>query len=446
MSEKKPSVSVIGLGRLGYPLAACFVSKGYDVIGVDSNPWTVQTLNDGILPIHEPGLQDLLLRSKASFKAVLDIKQAVIESDISVVVVPTPSGPDGIFSNRHVLDVCDSIGNGLSKKSSHHTIALASTVMPGSTGGEIQRRLEKASGRIAGDNFGLCYVPAFVALGSVVRDFLNPDYVLIGECDRKSGDLLEELYGNVCENSPRVVRMNFVNAELTKLATNTFVSTKITFANMLAQFCELIPGAHVDTVTSALGMDTRIGDKYLKGGMAYGGPCLVRDNVALSAFAREKGSQASLSESTDKANHSETDRLVSLIKKVRKGCGVVGVLGITYKAGTDVIDDSPGIILVQALLNEDIPVKVYDPAAMTHARKVLGNTPVFMETAEACIQQSNIVVIATPWDEFSSLESVFCSSTDLRVIIDCWRVLEGIAIGEATSYIPLGRGPQLLEQ
>ena len=180
--------------------------------------------------------------------------------------------------------------------------------------------------------------------------------------------------------------------------------------------------------------------------MAYGGPCLVRDNVALSAFAREKGSQASLSESTDKANHSETDRLVSLIKKVRKGGGVVGVLGITYKAGTDVIDDSPGIILVQALLNEDIPVKVYDPAAMTHARKVLGNTPVFMETAEACIQQSNVVVIATPWDEFSSLESVFCSSTDLRVIIDCWRVLEGIAIGEATSYIPLGRGPQLLEQ
>ena len=186
---------------------------------------------------------------------------------MSVVIVPTPSGADGTFSTEFVLDACDSIGAGIAEKGSYHLVVLASTVMPGSTEGEIRSRLESVSGKTCGADFGLCYAPSFVALGSVVQDFLNPDYVLIGESDVKSGDLLEDLYKRVCQNDPPVVRMNFVNAELTKLATNTFVSTKITFGNMLAQFCESLPGANVDIVTNALGQDSRIGSTYLNGGL-----------------------------------------------------------------------------------------------------------------------------------------------------------------------------------
>ena len=176
--------------------------------------------------------------------------------------------------------------------------------MPGSTGGTLLPALEEHSGKKCGTDFGLCYNPEFIALGSVIRDMLNPDMILIGESDARSGEILEELYQGVCESNPRIQRMNFVNAELTKLSVNTFVTTKISYANMLAQVCETLPGADVDVVTSAIGCDTRIGQKYLKGALGYGGPCFPRDNVAFSALARANGAPALLAEATDQLNRS----------------------------------------------------------------------------------------------------------------------------------------------
>ena len=445
MNDSLKRVSIFGLGRLGYPLATCYAARGFEVIGVDLNPKTVETINLGKSPVEEPGIQDLLQNTEHGFEAIQDGKEAVLRSDVSVVIVPTPSRPDGTFSTRYVLDACESIGAGIAEKGSYHLVVLASTVMPGSTEAEVQAKLESVSGRTCGTDFGLCYAPSFVALGSVVRDFLNPDYVLIGESDAKSGDLLEELYKNVCQNDPPVVRMNFVNAELTKLATNTFVSTKITFGNMLAQFCERLPGANVDTVTAALGQDSRIGSRYLKGGLGYGGPCLVRDSVALVALAKQSGSRAWLAEATDQANRKEVGRLVDLIKANVVGGDVVGILGLSYKPGTNVVDAAQGLLLAEELANEGISVVAYDPAAINEARKILGDSVSFADSAESCIKKANLLVITTPWKEFESLEPESFAPSGSRKLIDCWRLLEGSLVAESTDYIPLGVGPNPTE-
>ena len=228
------NISVVGLGRLGYPIAACIAAKGHDVVGVDLDTQTVHMVNSRRPVVQEPGVHDLLRKAGGRFKAISDAGEAVLTSDVTLVVVPTPSEADGTFSTQYVLKACEAIAGGLAAKTTYHVVVLVSTVMPGGTGGEIRQILEQVSGKECGTEFGLGYVPSFVALGTVVRDFLNPDYLLIGESDARSGNLLEGLYKDVCENDPPVVRMNFVNAEVTKLATNAFVSTKITFGNMIA--------------------------------------------------------------------------------------------------------------------------------------------------------------------------------------------------------------------
>ena len=417
MNSSLQKVSIIGLGRLGYPLATCYAAKGFEVIGVDLNPKTVEIINGGLSPVEEPGVEDLLENAPYSFEAIKDGKAAVLRTDVSVLIVPTPSGADGTFSTEFVLDACDSIGAGIAEKGSYHLVVVASTVMPGATQGEIRIRLESVSGQTCGIDFGLCYAPSFVALGSVVRDFLNPDYVLIGESDVMSGDLLEDLYKRVCQNDPPVVRMNFVNAELTKLATNTFVSTKITFGNMLAQFCESLPGANVDIVTNALGQDSRIGSRYLKGGLGYGGPCLVRDSVALVGLAKQSGSRAWLAEATDQANQREVGRLVGLIKERSSPGDVVGILGLSYKPGTNVVDASQGLLLAKALANDGIQVVVFDPAAMGEAQKILGESVRFAESAQCCIKQCNVIVLTTPWREFENLDPGYFAPPGSRKLI-----------------------------
>lgn len=439
------NVSVVGLGKLGCPLAACYAAKGSRVVGVDMDARAVDAINKGLAPSYETGLQELLDEAHGNFRATQDYTDAVQSTDVTFVVVPTPSGPDGTFNNEYVVSACQSIGAGLKVKDGYHVVVIVSTVMPGSTGGEIREALELASGKICGTDFGLCYGPAFVALGSVIRDFTRPDYLLIGESDPRAGETLENLYKNICTENPPAARMNFVNAELTKLANNAFVSTKITFGNMMAQICERLPDAHVDIVTSALGMDSRIGRKYLKGGIGYGGPCLDRDNVALAAMATSIGARALLAEATDQANRLEVDRLVALIKSKRDTSKPVGVLGLSYKPDTNVIDASQGLLLAQALVKEGFTVAAYDPAAMEEARKVLGESVHFTESAEECVQKSDVIVISTPWKLFKELDPRafgFSESSDYRkVLIDCWRMLDADKYAPVTDYVPLGIGP-----
>ena len=283
------SVSVVGLGKLGACMAACMAAKGIRVVGVDINEETVAAMRHGQAPTYEPGLAELLATVKPANLMVTTDIAAIAETDTTFIVVPTPSEPNGAFSLRYVKEAAQNIGRVLRDKPGYHVVAVTSTVLPGSTEYGILPILERESGKKLGD-FGLCYNPEFIALGTVIRDFLNPDFVLIGESDQFAGAQVARIYGQVCKSdqshwtpSQPMVHMSIPSAELAKIAINGFVTTKIAYANMLSDLCEKTPGANVDDVTRALGMDRRIGPKYLKAGMGYGGPCVPTGTLVQTA-------------------------------------------------------------------------------------------------------------------------------------------------------------------
>jgi UDPglucose 6-dehydrogenase len=434
-------ISIIGLGKLGSPMAAVMVHKGHTVTGVDVNPAYVAAIQEGRPPVNEPGLAAMITANRERLTATTDCAAAVLATDVTFIMVPTPSDPGGGFSMKYVLSAAEKIGEALRTKPDWHLVVLSSTVMPGSTGGTLLPALEAHSGKKCGRDFGVCYNPEFIALGSVIKDMLNPDMILIGESDARSGEILEKLYKGVCDSDPRIQRMNFVNAELTKLSVNTFVTTKISYANMLAQVCERLPGADADVVCSAIGCDSRIGQKYLKGALGYGGPCFPRDNVAFSALARATGAPALLAEATDQLNRRQVPRLAEIIRtRLPKG-GTVGILGLSYKPDTEVIDESQGLDLAKYLSSTGFKVVVYDPAAIENAKRQLGHAVTYASSAAECARQADVLAITTAWPEFRKLTPADLKSGERRpAIIDCWRVLPAGLFADLTEYLRLGYG------
>ena len=428
---------VIGLGKLGAPLAACLAARGVTVIGVDNDPCKVDAINQGKPPVNEPGLGELLTKTGGRLRAEPDIETAVTQSQITFIVVSTPSEPHGGFSLRYVQPVCVAIGRALAAKQEYHVVCLTSTVMPGTTGGPVREILEKSSAKRMGTEFGLCYSPEFIALGSVIRDFLNPDMLLIGEADKHAGDVLQALYAQVCENQPSVARMTFVNAEITKLAVNTYVTTKISFANMLARISERLPGADVDVITSALGLDTRIGGKYLKGAISYGGPCFPRDNLAMAALARQVGTSPELAQTVDHFNRWQVEWLADFVQQHSKG--PVGVLGLTYKPGTDVVEEAVGLLLARELSQRGVAVVAYDPLGEQNSARVLGDKVRFAPGAEECVAQADLVVLTTPWRDFVAIPAErWARAGSPRTVVDCWRLLKHLDGQPGVRYLGLG--------
>jgi UDPglucose 6-dehydrogenase len=439
------SVSVVGLGKLGTPLAACFAARGFRVTAVDVDKNKVDAINAGRPPIHEPGLAELIQEGQDRLAATQDVEAAVRSSEATFIVVNTPSEPGGGFSLRYVLPTLEAIGKTLRTKPGFHLVVLTSTVMPGSTGGEVRAALERASGKTCGEHFGLCYSPEFIALGSVIRDFYFPDFLLIGESDEQSGDILAEIYRRTCKNTPFVARMNFINAEITKLAVNTYITTKISYANMIARLCEKLPGADANVVTNALGLDTRIGPRYLKGAVSYGGPCFPRDNRALAALAARVGASSGLAEATDLFNRAQIKSLAELVKSHHSGMAAIGILGLTYKPDTDVVEESFGLLLAQELSAADLAVVVYDPSA--DAVRALGQNKNVrcVSSAQECIAHSGVVVLATPWQEFREVSAEqWTRNNGSRVVIDCWRVLNHLEGVEGIRYVRLGFGGEIM--
>ncbi len=435
------SISVMGLGKLGSPLSACFAARGFRVTGVDVDKNKVEAINRGVPPVHEPGLPELMQEAEGRLSATEDVEAAVRDSEATFIVVNTPSEPGGGFSLRYVLPTLEAIGKTLRTKTGFHVVVLTSTVMPGSTGGEVKSTLERASGKTCGKHFGLCYSPEFIALGSVIRDFYFPDFLLIGESDPQSGDILAEVYRRTCKNTPFVARMNFINAEITKLAVNTYITTKISYANMIARLCERLPEADANVVTNALGLDTRIGPRYLKGAVSYGGPCFPRDNRALAALAARVGASSGLAEATDLFNRAQIKSLAELVKEHYSGEGAIGVLGLTYKPDTDVVEEAFGLLLAQELSAANIPVVVYDPSA--DAFRAFGQNKMVRCAASAteCIAECEVVVLATPWQEFREVPAASWGRPNQpRAVIDCWRVLNHLEGVDGVRYVRLGFG------
>ena len=431
------SISVIGLGKLGSPMVACFAAAGFRVSAADVDAKKIAAIRDGIAPVHEPALQELLRESGGRITATENVEEAVRATDATFIVVATPSQPGGDFSLSYALSACEAIGRALREKSAFHLVVLTSTVMPGSTGGEIKAALEATSGKRCGVDFGLCYNPEFIALGSVIRDFYNPDFLLIGESDVRSGDLLTDIYRRTCKNSPSVARMNFVNAEITKLSVNTYITTKMSYANMLARLCERLPEADVNVVTDALGLDTRIGSKYLKGAVSYGGPCFPRDNRAFAALAARVGAFSDLAQATDVFNRAQISYFAGIAKQHLSGKTPLGILGLTYKPQTDVVEEAFGYLLAQELGGQGIAVHVFDPEAnLSPAFRQLPNITI-AESAAACVAKTETVLLATPWPEFRALPVEVWKG---RTVIDCWQAVTHLRSEPGVNYVRLGYG------
>lgn len=438
-------LSVVGLGKLGAVIAACFAERGFPVTGMDRDPDRVERVRRGEAPVAEPGLAELLSRAGDRLRATTDLREAVAGSDVTFIVVPTPTGPDGGFQLDFVLDALAGVGAALRDKPGPHVVVVTSTVMPGSMGGPLQRALEESSGRRCGPDLGLCYSPEFVALGTVIRDFRSPDLVLIGESDPAAGDLLEDIYRRTCDGPPPIARMPFVSAEVVKLAVNAFVTMKISFANLLARVCSELPGADVDAVTAAVALDGRIGARYLAGSVSYGGPCFPRDNVALAALARSLGVPAGLPEATDAFNRQQRRDLVKAVVARIPAGGVVGVLGLTYKPSTDVVDEALGLEVLRELACRTVPALGYDPAGMDNARRHLGPGVRLATSAAECVRQADVVVLATAWPQFRQLPpDVWLSGPRAtpRVLIDCWRALPELRELDGLRYVAVGIGPR----
>jgi UDPglucose 6-dehydrogenase len=441
-SAALPRINVVGLGKLGAPLAAVLASRGFSVIGLDVNKTLVDAMNAGSMPIIEPQLNELIAANRERLTATMDASEAVQKSDASFVIVPTPSDSTGFFSNRFVLQAMETLGKALRQKKGYHVVVITSTVMPGSTGSEIKAALEKASGRTVGPDLGLCYNPEFIALGSVVRDMLYPDSILIGESDAKAGDMLQTIYLQMCEKKPPVQRMNWVSAELTKISVNTYVTTKISYANMLADICDRLPGADVDVVTKALGADTRIGQKYLKGAMGYGGPCFPRDNVAFAALARKLGARADVAEATDRINNYQVDRLSGLVSKFAKAGTRIALLGLSYKPQTPVVEESHSVKLAARLADAGYIVTVHDPLAQDAAMGVLGEKVVGASSIEQAVREADLLIVGTGWPEYKAIDPAWAKRDNGQrlTILDLWRTLPADKFEPVADLLYVGFG------
>jgi len=431
--------SVIGLGKLGASMAAAIASRGFSVIGVDVNPRAVELVNAGHAPVQETGLEEMLAANRSRIRATLSHRDAVLNSDVMFVIVPTPSDERGAFSLQYVAWACHEIGRALAEKNDYLNLVLTSTVLPGATRCGLLPILEHESGKQCGRDFGLCYSPEFIALGSVIRDFLSPDFNLIGEFDERCGSQLEACYAQIMENHPPCRRMSLENAELTKIALNTFVTMKITFANTLADLCERLPGGNVDAVTDALGLDHRIGHAYLRGGLGYGGPCFPRDNVALGFLARILGEQAALAETTDSANRALSQRIVKYLQTLIPKGATVAVLGLAYKPFSHVIEESQGIHLAKALSHAGARVIAYDPLANETAKPELAYHALVLDSLSSCLEQADVVLVATADPVFQALRVADFKHLPVT-IVDFWRILDKELCGKPNiHYIPCGR-------
>jgi UDPglucose 6-dehydrogenase len=431
------NISVFGLGKVGLSLAACLVRGGHTVVGADVDPTLVEALNRRDFRTPEPGVVERLSQAPAGhLVATTNAEQAVCETDCSFVIVPTPSNTLGGFSLRYVLPACDHIGAAIQKKSSRHTVVITSTLLPGSSDSIVIPRLEQASGKKVGEGFFYCYNPSFIALGEVVKGIECPDYLLIGESTRSAGDVVLSIHRSIVAGNCPIARMAPVEAEITKIASNTHETMRVSFANMLLSICSEVPGADVDRITEALAH--RMGRRFFKGAVPYGGPCWPRDNQAFSVFMDAMRTPSTLPRAVDTFNEEHGRYVLRKILAISNVGDSVGILGLAYKPGTPVIDRSFAVDLARWLVREGRRVIGWDPLAIDEVKRTLGSTIEYADHGDACLS-ADIVVVANVLPELTRLDWAAAKNA---VVVDCWRCLPAEAVACLVRYTPLGRGPE----
>jgi len=353
-------ILVVGLGKLGLPLAAVLADAGHSVAGYDKSSDLVKSLNNRSFYSSEPNLLHLLDKPlDLNYFSSISLEM-IEETELIFIVVPTPSLNDGSFSNEFILKTFFDIGPLLKQKQDRTAICIVSTVMPGSCDGELRTGLESVVGETLGKKIGLCYHPEFIALGSVIENLQVPDFHLLGVSDTWVSDLVEQVFKTMTSFAVPCKKMSVLEAEIVKISVNNYITMKISFANSLLQLCDHFHEVNIHTVTQAIGMDSRIGSRYLTAGAPYGGPCFPRDTLAMSKLFKDFSISNSYPELTSKINSDHTEFLVNKVLKFTTKEDVIGILGVSYKTGTTVIDESPGVLLAVSLLNNGMKVYTWD--------------------------------------------------------------------------------------
>jgi UDPglucose 6-dehydrogenase len=427
--------AVFGLGKLGLPLAVVLASKGHIVVGVDTSKQMVDEVNSRTVSTFEPQVMPLLNHYGRLVRATTDVNEAVNNTDLAFIVVPTPSEADGSFSTTYVLQAVELIGSALRDREEPYSLVLVSTVMPGTMDNVLVPALEEASGKKHEKDFRICYSPEFIALGSVVRDILQPDFVLIGESCSRTGEFLAKIYRDIVGPHVPIERMNFVSAEITKLALNCYVTLKISYANMLGQVCDSIPGADAPKVCKALGNDGRIGSRYLVPATAYGGPCFPRDN---RAFSNVVGPLEVMPQVIDAINRRQTVRIGSIVLKALSFGERVAVLGLAYKPGTPVVEESAGVAIAEFLADRMLtqPI-VWDPLALDSAQQVLGDKVEYGESLATTLRTADVIVVMLPCSEFVEMPPPELVKT---TVIDLWGIVDRANLPPDARYLRPGIG------
>jgi len=416
-------LSFFGLGKLGLPLAALFARNGVPTIGIDTNAALIARLKAAETPYVEPGLAELLEEAAPSITYTTDA-QAAAATDATIILVPTPSTPSAPeFSIEYVVTACNALAAALKTRPSprYHLIVIASTVMPGTVADRITPLLEQALGQRAGPDFGVAYVPDFVALGQVVWGLPRPSYLLVGSDDPSAAAHATRLYQRMVASQTPVRVLSTRDAEIAKIAHNVFLCMKISFGNFLAQLSDRLGGMDLDAIADTLALDKRIGSGLLRAGWPYGGPCLPRDTVAFTQLTRSLGLEAPIADATDAVNAAQYDLIEHylLASKPR----LVAILGLSFKPGTPVTIASPSFEFIARLQGRSVRVAAYDPAAEAReqARATFGPAINCYDTLAETWKAADAVLICNPDRSFTGLGRLIPPD---RTIVDPWGCVE----------------------
>jgi UDPglucose 6-dehydrogenase len=449
-------IAVIGSGYVGLVAAACFADLGHTVLCVDNDAAKIDALNSGATPIHEDYLPELLARHRGrNLTFSTSLADAVRHALVVVIAVGTPAGADGEADLSYV----ESVAQVLARSIDDYKLIVEKSTVPVYTSAWIQRVL--SFNGCCRDLFDVASNPEFLREGTAVTDFLYPDRIVVGADGERALKILRELYSPVVDGSyaqsagavprpesartcPQWIETAPQSAELIKHASNAFLAMKISFINAVANVCEAV-GADIEDVCRGIGSDGRIGTRFLRAGIGYGGSCFPKDVAAFRAVARERGCQFDLLDAVHAVNEEQRQRF---IKKVRMALWTLknkrlGVLGLAFKDGTDDVRESPAIHIIQSLLREGCEITAYDPAAMDQAKAVLGDTIAYAPDAYAAARKADALLILTEWKEFAALDLVrLREALNYPIVLDGRNLYSCDEMARAgLNYYSVGRAP-----
>ncbi len=389
-------IAVVGTGYVGLVTGTCFAETGNHVTCVDIDAKKVEKLRNGVIPIYEPGLDVLFDRNieQGRLKFTTDLKEGIEGAKVIFLALPTPPGEDGSADLQYILKVSDDLGPLLKE----YTVIIDKSTVPVGTAEKVQKAI-KANSSV---DFDVVSNPEFLREGVAVEDFMKPDRVVIGTSSDKAKKLMETLYAPLVRQGNPIIFMDERSAELTKYAANSFLATKITFMNEVANLCELL-GADVDAVRKGMGTDSRIGKRFLFAGIGYGGSCFPKDVQALAKSSKDAKYDFRILEAVMDTNHEQKTKLIPKVKEYFKGDlkgKTIALWGLAFKPYTDDIREAPALYNIEALVAAGATVKAYDPEAMENVEKVMGDKVTLCGTAYEATKGADALMIMTEWPVF----------------------------------------------